>query len=67
VPRHLDPLDGSERIGETGATIRGFWSWAYSDLRSNTERGIFTSSENGVAAECYVPEHSRIPGVATFA
>jgi hypothetical protein len=33
----------------------------------NTERGIFTSSENGVAAECYVPEHSRIPGVATFA
>jgi hypothetical protein len=33
----------------------------------NTDRGIFTSSENGVAAECYVPEHSRIPGVATFA
>jgi hypothetical protein len=33
----------------------------------NTERGIFTSSENGVAAECYVPQHSRIPGVAAFA
>jgi hypothetical protein len=33
----------------------------------NTERGIFTSSENGVAAECYAPEHSRIPGVAAFA
>jgi hypothetical protein len=33
----------------------------------NTERGIFTSSENGVAAECYVPERSRIPGVAAFA
>jgi hypothetical protein len=33
----------------------------------NTARGIFTSSENGVAAECYAPEHSRIPGVADFA
>ncbi len=36
-------------------------------LVANTARGIFTSSENGVAAECYVPEHSRIPGVARFA
>lgn len=33
----------------------------------NTERGIFTSSENGVAVESYAPEHSRIPGVADFA
>ncbi|MEA3202423.1 MAG: hypothetical protein QOI63_89, partial [Thermoplasmata archaeon] len=33
----------------------------------NTERGIFTSSENGVAAECYAPELSRIPGLRAFA
>lgn len=32
-----------------------------------TERGIFTSSENGIAAECWAPEHSRIPGVAKWA
>jgi hypothetical protein len=33
----------------------------------NTERGIFTSSENGVAVECYAPEHSRIPGIKKWA
>lgn len=41
IPRPLDRLSGDEPIGETGALIRAFWSWAYSDLRSNTERGIF--------------------------
>ena len=33
----------------------------------NTERGILTSSENGVAVECYAPQHSRLPGVAKWA
>lgn len=33
----------------------------------NTERGIFTSSENGIAVECYAPQHSRLPGVAKWA
>ncbi|HEX2196821.1 MAG TPA: hypothetical protein VHJ76_07835 [Actinomycetota bacterium] len=33
----------------------------------NTSRGIVTSSENGVAVECYAPEHSRLPGVAKWA
>lgn len=33
----------------------------------NTERGIFTSSENGIAVECYAPERSKIPGVAKWA
>ena len=33
----------------------------------NTERGIFTSSENGIAVECYSPERSRLPGVADWA
>ena len=33
----------------------------------NTERGIFSSSENGVAVECYAPERSKIPGVAKWA
>ncbi len=29
----------------------------------HTDRGLWTSSENGVAAECWAPETSRIPGV----
>ncbi|MDQ3646155.1 MAG: hypothetical protein M3345_04385 [Actinomycetota bacterium] len=33
----------------------------------NTERGIFTSSENGVAVECYAPDRSKLPGVARWA
>ncbi|HVF52284.1 MAG TPA: hypothetical protein VNC78_01625 [Actinomycetota bacterium] len=33
----------------------------------NTGRGIFTSSENGIAVESYAPEHSKLPGVAKWA
>ncbi len=33
----------------------------------NTESGIWVSSENGVAAECYAPEASRIPGLRRYA
>ena len=31
------------------------------------DRGVFASSENAVAAECWVPEHSRLRGVARWA
>ena len=33
----------------------------------NTSTGIWTSSENAIAAECMTPEHSKIPGVARWA
>jgi hypothetical protein len=33
----------------------------------NTSRGIFTSSENGVAVDSWAPHRSRIPGVARWA
>lgn len=33
----------------------------------HTDTGLWTSSENGVAAECYVPSASRIPGVRRWA
>jgi hypothetical protein len=33
----------------------------------NMAGGIVTISENGVAAECYAPEKSHIPGVASWA
>ncbi len=33
----------------------------------HTGEGLFVTSENGVAAESYAPEHSRIPGVRKWA
>jgi hypothetical protein len=33
-------------------------------LALNTSTGIWAVSENAMAAECLVPEHSRIPGVS---
>ena len=33
----------------------------------NTSTGVWASSENAVAAECLVPEHSRMPGLARWA
>lgn len=32
----------------------------------NTDRGLWTSSENGVAAECWAPQASRIAGLRKF-
>ena len=32
-------------------------------LYLNTDSGIFTISENGVGADCYSPEHSRVSGL----
>ena len=36
-------------------------------LAVNTDAGVYVSSENGVAAECYTPEASGISGVARYA
>jgi hypothetical protein len=33
----------------------------------HTDRGLWTSSENGIAAECWAPRASRIPGLRRFA
>lgn len=33
----------------------------------NTSTGIWTTSENAIAAECLVPEHSRLPGITRWA
>ncbi|HUY86667.1 MAG TPA: hypothetical protein VMU77_06100 [Acidimicrobiales bacterium] len=33
----------------------------------NTASGIWTQSENGIHAECYTPERSKIPGLARHA
>jgi hypothetical protein len=36
-------------------------------LAVNTDRGVWTISENGICAEAYAPEHSAIPGVRRHA
>ncbi len=40
IPRDLPPLDGSEMLGETGASVLDYWRWGHSDLRANAERGV---------------------------
>jgi hypothetical protein len=39
-PTEVAPLDGSERFTGTGTTVRDFWSFAFSDLRTNIVRGV---------------------------
>ena len=39
-PTPVEPLDGSESFDGLEASVRDFWSWAHSDLRDNTERGV---------------------------
>jgi hypothetical protein len=34
---------------------------------NTSQRGIFTSSENGISADSYAPRHSKIPGVRKWA
>ena len=36
-------------------------------LALHTSTGLWTSSENGIAAECWAPHASRIPGLAKWA
>lgn len=40
VPRPPKRLDGAEVFTGSGASVRDFWQWAYSDLRTNTARGV---------------------------
>lgn len=39
-PAPAAPLTGAERFDGLDATVADFWSWAFSDLRENTTRGI---------------------------
>jgi len=61
-------LDGDTMLGESVALVHtpGHTEGNHS-LVVRTAEGTFVSSENGVAAECYAPEHSRIAGVARWA
>jgi hypothetical protein len=41
MPPPARPLDASDNLKGNGVTVGEFWAWAYSDLRSNTVRGVF--------------------------
>lgn len=61
-------LSGDTSLGEGVALLdtRGHTPGNMS-LAVNTDAGVYVSSENGVAAECYTPEASGISGVARYA
>lgn len=61
-------LDGDVTIGDAFALVHtpGHTEGNHS-IVVRSEGGVFVTSENGVAAESYAPEHSRIPGVRRWA
>ena len=75
-PNGLDGIDPSRVIQLEGDVLLG-GSLALIGTPGHTEgnhsfvartpEGVMVTSENGVAAECYAPLHSRIPGVADYA
>lgn len=63
-PERLLLVDGDVRIGPGVALIATPGHTAGNQsLVLHTDRGVWTSSENGVAAESWTPQASRIPGV----
>lgn len=61
-------LNGDTSLGEGVALLdtRGHTAGNMS-LAVHTEKGVYVSSENGVAAESYTPEASRIRGLSRYA
>ena len=62
-------FDGSLLLGHGVALLRTpGHTFGNTTLVVNTkDRGLLTSSENGISTDSYAPEHSKIPGVAAFA
>ena len=67
-PDRLIACDGDVLLGKGVALVRtpghtvGNWS-----LVLHTDNGMWAVSENGVACDSYAPEHSRIPGLRSYA
>ena len=61
-------LDHSVRLGKSVALVRtpGHTEGNHS-LVALTKEGLLVTSENGVSADSYSPEHSEIPGVREYA
>ena len=62
-------VDGSVLVAPGLALLRtpGHTLGNHTIVLNAPGRGILTSSENGVAVECYSPRYSKLPGVADFA
>jgi hypothetical protein len=62
-------IDGDVLLGPGVALMRtpGHTLGNHSLVVNTAERGIFTSSENGISADSYAPRHSKIPGVRKWA
>lgn len=69
VPRQrFVVLDGDHLVGEGAALVRtpGHTAGNHS-IVLHAATGLWTISENGIAAECYAPECSAIPGLRQHA
>ncbi|MEV0341310.1 hypothetical protein AB0H49_20005 [Nocardia sp. NPDC050713] len=67
-PEKILPLDGSVLLGPGIALLATpGHAMGNQSLVLNTDTGIWAISENAIAAECLVPEHSRILGLARSA
>ena len=62
-------VDGDVLVGPGVALLHapGHTLGNFTLVFNTRERGVFASSENGVAVECYVPRQSRLKGVARWA
>lgn len=61
-------LDGDTMLGESVALIftPGHTEGNHS-IVAHTPEGLFVTSENGVCADSYAPQHSQIPGLRRYA
>jgi len=61
-------LDGDTMLGESVALIHttGHTEGNHSVV-THTPEGLLVSSENGISADSYAPQHSKIPGLKKFA
>jgi len=68
-PAKLLVIDGSVLVAPGLALLRtpGHTLGNQTIVLNAPGHGIMTSSENGVAVECYAPRSSKLPGVAAFA
>jgi hypothetical protein len=61
-------LEGDTLVGPGVALLHSpGHTYGNMTIAVSTANGIVCSSENGVAVECWSPEHSLLPGVARFA
>ncbi|MET7679644.1 hypothetical protein [Streptomyces sp. NPDC005423] len=66
-PEAFLAVDGARLLGP-GVAVVATPGHVYGNqtLVLNTSTGVWTSSENAIAAECLTPEHSRLPGLARW-